>query len=257
MTGDDPWALLGLAGHPAGRTRPAPGAVATALRVVEAAGSAAPAGAGLTTAALLPALGDVVPAALARHRSLGLPDDVSRATLADVGRKVDAYGEDVDAPWLLGLLRADVVAVGRLQVERVAGAHGHALHVPEGGPLDARAVRESVARARVLVGASTCTCTSWLLDPWLVRVLPPSSGIVAFASLFRLDELPGADRGGEPTAGDRSAARFLFRRPLEQLLEPGSPRDEEAVQRTSLQRLALGRLRSGEHWLEPRGTWAG
>lgn len=270
---DDPWALLGLEGHPASRTPPAPDAVAAGLRALEAPevpgadDGADPAGgaptttglttAGLTTAGLLPALGALVPAVLARHRRLGLPDDVSRATLADVGRKVGTYGEGIDAEWLLALLRADVVAVGRLQVERVASAHGRALHVPEGDPLDVRAVHDSVVRADALLGAAPITCTSWLLDPWLGRVLPPGSGIVAFASLFRLEAAPAPDPGGAPTSSDREVARFVLRRPLEELLEPGGAPPVDVERWTSLQRLVLERLRSGEHWREPRGTYVG
>lgn len=257
---DGAWALLGLAGHPVSRTPPDPGVVAAARRLLEApeppgGPGSGPATAAPSTAQLLPALGALVAPALARHRRLGLPDDVARATLADAGRKVRAYGEDVEAAWFLGLLRADVVAVDRLQVERVAGARGRALHVPEGAPLDAPAVRDAVDRADALLGPAATTCTTWLLDPWLRTALPPGSGILRFAALFRLDEEPRPPRGGEPTSGDRAVARFVFRRPLEQLLAPGAV-DDATLQRTSLQRLTLARLRAGEHWLEPCGTYA-
>jgi hypothetical protein len=99
--------------------------------------------------ALAPALVAVVPDALARHRTLGVPREVTEATLADVGRKIEAYGATVDVPWLVGLMRGDVLALGRLQFERATGDDGsRAIHIPEGESLRPDLVDASLAEAR-------------------------------------------------------------------------------------------------------------
>lgn len=196
---------------------------------------------------VLPALVAVTPEALERHRRLGVPEDVSRDTLADVGRKVRAYGATTDIPWLVGLLRADVVALGRLQLERVAEPTGRAVHIPEQGPLDPAQVDDALGRARAMFGPGPMTCTSWLLDPTLRTGLPPSSNIVRFAERFAVD--PDADPEEHPGAGDAAVAKFVFRRPLAEVLDP-----EAVVPRTRLERLVADHLRAGGHWTEPRGV---
>lgn len=177
---------------------------------------------------------------LARFRHVGLDAGTAEATLADVPRKVAAYGDGIDVPWLLGLARADVVALGRLQFERVAGTDGHAVHLPEAGPLSDEAVEDSLARAVEVLGARAFHCTSWLLDPLLPPALGPDSGIVRFARRFTLGPV---DRGAE---GDRAVARFVFRRPLREVLDLVEPR-------TRLERLVVEHLRGGGHWSEPTG----
>ncbi|MFD0481807.1 hypothetical protein ACFQ46_04295 [Kineococcus sp. GCM10028916] len=177
---------------------------------------------------------------LARFRHVGLDAGTAEATLADVPRKVAAYGDGIDVPWLLGLARADVVALGRLQFERVAGTDGHAVHLPEAGPLSDEAVEDSLARAVEVLGARAFHCTSWLLDPLLPPALGPDSGIVRFAARFALGPV---ERGEE---GDRAVAKFVFRRPLREVLDLVEPR-------TRLERLVVGHLRAGGHWSEPRG----
>jgi hypothetical protein len=192
--------------------------------------------------ALAPALVAVVPDALERHRALGVPEDVTAATLADVGVKIDAYGATVDVPWLVGLLRGDVLALGRLQYERETTDEGRAIHIPEGGSLRPELVDASLAEARGFFGDGTMICTSWLLDPTLLQ-LPETSNIVAFARRF---DLEATDPGHE---GDEAAAKFVFRRPLAEVLDPSA-----VVPRTTLERLVANHLRAGRHWSEPKGT---
>lgn len=205
----------------------------------------------------VPALVALVPEALARHRRLGVPDDAARDTLRDVGRKVRAYGATTDVGWLVGLLRADVVALGRLQFERVAAPDGRGVHIPEQGPLDPDGVDAALASARELLGPDPLTCTSWLLDPALPAGLPASSNIVRFAARFAVPDDGAAARGlGEPvgpdagpTHGDHAVAKFVFRRPLAEVLDPAA-----VVPRTRLEHLVVQQLRAGHHWSEPRGV---
>lgn len=199
----------------------------------------APAASALT---LVPSLVAVVPDALDRHRSEGIAHDLTLATLQDVGRKHRLYGAHTVVPWLLGILRGDVVAVGRLQVERRAGAHGHALHVPETGPLVPLGVDAALLRAEGLTQSRQYSCTSWLLDPLLVAELPESN-IAAFARRFEVRAIP------PDQAASEAVCKFVFGKPLADVLNP------RAVEpRSRLQHLVAARLRSGAHWSEPVGV---
>lgn len=197
--------------------------------------------AGRTADRVASAVDALTPIARERHRRLGLTHQVSAATLADIPRKHALYGADTVAAWLVGLLRADVVAAGRLQVERRAGEHGHALHVPETGPLTPAAVDDAIARARELTGSDRFSCESWLLDRGLTAALP-ASNIAAFARRFEIVADGAADG-----SGDEAVAKFVFRRNAEavraSVIEP----------RTALERLVVRRLRSGAHWTQPLG----
>lgn len=191
----------------------------------------------------LAALDAVRPEVLTRFADLGFDPATAEATLADVPRKVAAYGVEIETSWLLGLARADVVACGRLQFERVADADGHAVHLPESAPLDDASVDAAFASAASVLGATAFNCQSWMLDSLLPAALGPDSGIVRFARRFQVE---AAERD---EAADRTVAKFVFRRPLAEVLNPA------AVQpRTRLQRFVAAHLRSGEHWSEPKGS---
>ena len=180
--------------------------------------------------------------AIAHHLGSGIPLEITAATLADVGRKIEAYGATVDRPWLVGLLRGDVLAFGRLQVEREVSADGRALHIPEGGALTPAEIDDSLALARRFLGDGAIVCTSWLFDPALSR-LPESSNIAAFVSRFEVGAV-------EPSpSGSRSAAKFVFRRPLAEVLEPAV-----VIPTSGVERIVAEHLRSGRHWSEPRAT---
>lgn len=258
-------ALLGLAGAPGAWPEPRPDLVAAvrAAVVADERGGAADGPAvsagdepaavpaavpAATVADLVPALLAAVPDALARHARLGLPAEVTRDTLADVGRKVAAYGAATDTGWLVALLRADVVALGRLQLARVPVGGAHAVHVPEGGPLTPAAVDESLARAAPVLGADAFTCESWLLDPLLPAGLPAGSNIVRFAARFALPPVVRPTGPGAVPA-DHAVAKFVFRRPLADVLAAVTPA-------TRLERLVAAHLRGGGHWTEPVGTLA-
>jgi len=193
--------------------------------------------------AVLRALAATAPLALDRHRREGIPTAVTVNTLRDVGRKHCLYGADTVLPWLLGILRGDVVEVGRLQVERRRGDLGHALHIPETGALVPESVSASLAAAALLTGSNDFSCTSWLLDSRLPIALPDSR-IASFAKRFTVVG------NAQPTvAASAEVAKFAFQRSLADVLDP-----RVVVPRTSLERLIATSLRAGEHWTQPVGV---
>jgi GNAT-like C-terminal domain/N-acyltransferase N-terminal domain len=195
---------------------------------------------------LLAAFAAVTPDALARHRSLGVPPAVTRAGFRDVGRKHHAYGATTVTAWLIGILRADVLEFGRLQVERLPGPHGHALHIPEGGPLTPRRVDDSLAQIRGWVGSGPLSCTSWILDA-AIREELPTSNLAAFARRFDVVELDDPEEG----AGGEAVSKFVFRRSLRDVLYDGA-----LIPKTSLEQVVAARLRAGYRWSQPVGVLA-
>lgn len=195
-------------------------------------------------AELLGALLAIVPDSLRVHREIGIPTPLTLDTLRDAGSKQRLYGAKSEIDWILGLMRADVVSVGRLQVERRPSELGdHALHVPEAGPLAPSAVDDSLLRAEALLTASAFSCKSWLLDPVLSTELPDTN-IAAFAERFVLDPRTTAPS----PAGSQSAAKFVFKTSLDDVL------DGKVDSQTRLQLLVAEMLRSGRGWAEPTGT---
>lgn len=171
------------------------------------------------------------------------------ASLADIDRKIDAYGGLADHSWLFGLLRGDVLTFGRLQFERTLKDGTRAMHVPEGDTLSPGSVEGALAQARDWLGQDQIVCTSWLLDPGL-HEMGEESNIVKFASRFDLLETVAEPswRVQPNHEADHDVCRFLFRRPLHEVLDANL-----VVATTSVQRLVAARLRSGQHWVEPRG----
>jgi hypothetical protein len=212
--------------------------------------------------------------ARARAIDLGIDPGIVSATFGDIDRKTAAYGDDGIRSWILGLLRVDVVQLGRLQFERVAGPLGHAIHIPELGPLTPELVDDALSSARDALGSERFTCESWMLDP-AIEDLPAYSNIRRFRHRFRIEDEPGEREraatgpeereraetgpgddgpgqdgpGSAPTEGDASVCKFVFRRPLDEVL---AMPDTDA--RTSVERLVLERLHTGYHWREPLGT---
>lgn len=194
---------------------------------------------------VLAAFAALVPEARRLHEDAGIPPEVTAATLVDVGSKHRIYGARTEVPWLLGILRGDVLSVGRLQVERRPGEDGRrGLHIPASGPLTADAVDASLRRASELLGATRFTCTSWLLEPVLVERLP-GSNMAAFSRRFSLDPATTLPSG----AGAASAAKFVFTASVDEVRDP-----TRLIPRTSLERLVADRLRSGAGWAEPTGV---
>ncbi|MEU9334790.1 acyltransferase domain-containing protein [Streptomyces sp. NPDC048290] len=211
-----------------------------------------------------------LPHTRAYHRSRGVPDDVSRRTLADLGRNLAVhrrrYGHTgLHAPqWVRHHFCGELYQLGRLQFERARlldvtaralndagieatpGALYLSIHIPDfSGPLSPAGCDRSLARARAFfarhypeeryVGA---LCHSWLLDRQLREYLPAGSNIIRFQERFTL--------GPEDTEpSDVHPVQFVF----------GDPRLSPAdlPRRTSLERAVGDHLRAGGHWYTGHG----
>jgi hypothetical protein len=206
-----------------------------------------------------------LPHTRAYHRERGIPADVARRTLADLGRNMAIHRRrhgttGVQAPrWLTHHFRGALYQLGRLQFERARHGErtGRALaaagldvvpgtpflnvHIPDFlGPLSPAACDRSLALAGEFFTRyfpeekyRTAFCESWLLDPQLKRYLAADSNIVRFQERFRV-----AREETEPA--DTEPVRFVF----------GNPDlDVQALpRRTSLERAVGDHLRAGGHW---------
>jgi hypothetical protein len=214
-----------------------------------------------------------LPHVRAHHRERGVPQEVGRRTLVDVGRCVAWHrrwhgtGGVLSPRWLTLHFHGELYQLGRLQFQRgrigrrtsdFAAAAGLALepadlalriHVPDFmGPLSPEAVDRSLALAREFFARhypeerhAVATCDSWLLDPQLKRYLPEDSNIVRFQQRFRAGRPPAEPEDTEPV-------RFVFGTtdiPLDRL-----PRD------TVVQRTVVDHLRRGGHWYVGHGWFA-
>jgi hypothetical protein len=159
------------------------------------------------------------------HRQRNIPDDVSWATLADLGRHLPVnrrvHGEGgLDRPlWLRSHFRGALYQLGRLQfcrsripyepamLEHLAvpfryGDPALDLHIPEQGPLTPPACNRSLRWARDFFPRHfsaeryrVAICTSWLLDDQLAAYLKPDSNIIRFQRRFSL--LPDSSDGDD------------------------------------------------------------
>jgi GNAT-like C-terminal domain/N-acyltransferase N-terminal domain len=195
------------------------------------------------------------------HTRLGVADEISWATLADLGRQVELHRRTHGVFgfetywWLISHWLGSLYQLGRLQFllyretgdvpgvepgEWVVG-----VHIPETGPLTPAAVDDSLAQAKEFFAryfsdrpVRTATLTSWLLDPVLLDRLPAESNMAGFGRRFT--------PYGKPADGAESAVYFTFRsRDLDHL--DRLPRD------TALQRLVLDRVGSGHGWQNAHG----
>ncbi|GGJ26048.1 hypothetical protein GCM10010121_041460 [Streptomyces brasiliensis] len=196
-----------------------------------------------------------LPHARAYHRARGIPADVSRRTLADLGRNMAVHRRrhgrgGVQAPrWLVHHFRGELYQLGRLQFERARRRERTAclyLHIPDfHGPLTPGACDRSLTLARRFFARhfpeeryETVECHSWLLDPQLRRYLPPHANIVRFQERFRV--------GHEDTEpADSEPVQFVFGHP--ELAVADLPR------RTSVERAVGDHLRAGGHWYVGHG----
>ncbi|WP_239572427.1 acyltransferase domain-containing protein [Streptomyces sp. G44] len=205
------------------------------------------------------------------HRGRGIPDDVSRRTLADLGRHLAVHrrargSRGLMVPEWHGLhFRGELYQLGRLQFQRAVlgermgaatAAAGHDagpgdpclnLHITDfRGPLTPRACDRSLASAREFFARHfpeeryrTAVCHSWLLDPQLPDRLPADSNIVRFQQRFHLAD----GYGREPDDGTPIGFVFGDRElPVAEL-----PR------RTALERAVGDHLRAGGHWYGGHG----
>ncbi|KOG32078.1 acyltransferase domain-containing protein [Streptomyces resistomycificus] len=211
-----------------------------------------------------------LPHTRAYHRERGVPADVSRRTLADLGRNMAVhrrrYGRTgVEAPrWLTHHFRGELYQLGRLQFERAA--HGQRtgqalaaagldvapgtpclnLHIPDFlGPLSPGACDRSLALAAEFFARCfpeekyrAALCHSWLLDPQLRDYLPADSNIVRFQGRFQ-----AAREDTEPA--DTEPVRFVFG-------DPDLP-VETLPRRTPVERAVGDHLRAGKHWYMGHG----
>lgn len=211
-----------------------------------------------------------LPHTRALHRARGIPAEVSRRTLADLGRHMAAHRRRHGRPgvrarrWLVRHFRGELYQLGRLQFERarigrrtapvlaaagldsVPGAPCLNLHIPDfHGPLTPSACDRSLALAREFFArhfpeerVEAVLCHSWLLDPQLKTYLPGESNIVRFQGRFRV-----AREETEPA--DTEPVQFVFG-------DPDLP-VAELPRRTSVERAVADHLRSGGHWYVGHG----
>jgi GNAT-like C-terminal domain/N-acyltransferase N-terminal domain len=212
------------------------------------------------------AFAEVLPATLAWAERLGVSPAMTASTLRDVGRMLqrnrvwfgDAGLSDELAGWLPRHLIGSILEIGRLQHERATpglrtsawflaegadwspGELAVNLHIPESGPLDPAAVRESLRAGRTVLRKRfpehrlrVRYCISWLLDPQLLEYLPESSNIAAFQRRFRIGPAKDDD-------GDASVRKFVFGNAAEPV--------EALPQRSSLERAVVAHWRAGRHW---------
>jgi len=196
------------------------------------------------------------------HAKRGIPDDVSWATLADLGRNLRrdrlllGDGGLRTSGWLTLHFRGSIYGLGRLQFNRMAVKARHVagafregdpalgIHIPESGPLTPEACDDSLAHAGRFFARhfpETPTrlgiCNSWLLDPQLNDYLEPDSNVLRFQRRFTIV--------GEGHDGDADILRFVFHRL--------TPNIDDLPQRTTLERAIVAHLRDGKHWRSPTG----
>ena len=205
----------------------------------------------------------------AHHLARGISDDVSWASLADLGQQVTKHRLVRGATgltqtnWLRNVWAGDFIRLGRLQFELYTTDLGDGpelvlnTHIPGDGPMSPAAVGQSLAAAPGFYvehyadqlgaggGIDWLYCQSWLLDPVLDEVLP-GSNIAAFSKLWQV--IGGVQR-------DRDAYYFVFD------IEPDPARElpdglDELPQRTSLERALVSHWRAGNHLVQARGRIA-
>ncbi|MDQ3822086.1 MAG: acyltransferase domain-containing protein [Actinomycetota bacterium] len=201
------------------------------------------------------------------QRRRRIPDDVSWATLADLGRQMRLHrrihGRSglEEGDWLSLHFRGGLFELGRLHFNRGRGEESAEalraagapvrrgdwvldVHIPAAGLLTPEACDASFAAARAFFARHfpeepyrIATCRSWLLDPQFAEYLPPESNIVRFQRRFRV--LPGG------LDADVELFRFVFHRTAVAL--------DDVPQETTLERAIVAHLRAGRHWQAPTG----
>ncbi|MFG2144725.1 acyltransferase domain-containing protein [Streptomyces sp. NPDC048696] len=206
-----------------------------------------------------------LPFTRAYHRERGVPADVTRRTLADLGRHMALhrrrYGNAglVKAHWFSLHFRGEIYQLGRLQFQRARlwrrtgealsaaglpmgeGDPCLSIHVPDfRGPLTPQACDASLALAREFFARHypdesyrVAVCDSWLLDAQLGKYLPEDSNILCFQRRFRTSFQ-------DTEAYDRVPVGFVFG-------DPDLP-VETLLQRTPVERAVASHLLTGGHW---------
>lgn len=188
------------------------------------------------------------------------PEDIRRATAAEIGRQVEVTHRVhgwvglTDAKWIEILFRGGFAQVGRLQFELMHDEYrvdyGLNTHISAVGHLDLDAVRDSFTRGRELFARAfpeygpitLAGCNSWLLDPQFGELLPDSN-IARFGRMWEPE-----DSG----PGDGEVLFFVFDVPrgLGDRLHAIRPR---LTARTRLQKVVLEHWDAGGHFRTHRG----
>lgn len=198
------------------------------------------------------------------HRRRSIPEDITIATTADIGRNMLVHRKrhgthGLAAPdWLTLHPRGMIYQLGRLQFERgkISPRTGEAIaeagcpfqtgdpclsiHIPDFmGSMSPEACDDSFSQARSFFSAHfpeeefhIAVCNSWLLDEQLKNYLGSASNVVKFQDRF--DGIRPADWNND------GPLRFVFGpigRPL-----------EEFPQETSVQRAVVSHIRAGRTW---------
>ncbi|MFJ9036425.1 acyltransferase domain-containing protein [Streptomyces sp. NPDC102406] len=211
-----------------------------------------------------------LPYVRAHHRERGIPEEVSRRSLADLGRNLAVHRRRFGTTgllaqgWLTRHFRGALYQLGRLQFERVCPGRGTGtwlaeagagvgpgdpvlgVHIPDfRGPLTPAACDDSIRQAREFFArhyprepVRVAICESWLLDRQLRRYLPAESNIVRFQDRFAVEDVTGEPEDDIPVT-------FVF----------GGTETPRALlpRRTSVQRAVLDHLDAGGHWYVGRG----
>lgn len=206
---------------------------------------------------------DTVPDIRRFHTERGIPDEISWASLADLGQQLKVsrrtHGDySLETHWWLTIAwTGQIYALGRLQFllhqvpadKPVPGTEPGewiiGVHIPETGPLTPEAVDDSFAQAREFFPryfpeypVKTANLWSWLIDPYLLDNLPPDSNMVRFGRRFTPYGVPNDSQDG--------AIFFTFR-------THGTDHLDELPQDTTLQRLVVGRIKDGGTWQSAYG----
>ncbi|MBR6772795.1 MAG: DUF5596 domain-containing protein [Clostridia bacterium] len=166
-----------------------------------AAGRYLPVEDGLTQVAAVAFLADHT---LALHRAMGVPHDITVATLKDVNVWIENYrfvnGELglSNIEWLTNHALGYLFRLGRLQFALgkahpvvPSGEYVIEVHIPQGEPLNIDACFESFAKAKEFFAkyypdkrAEYFVCGSWLLSPDIPSIADESSNICRFMRLW-------------------------------------------------------------------------
>ena len=195
-----------------------------------------------------------LPATRAFHQSRQIPDEVSWATLGDLGQNMMEnhliHGDTgLDVPWWITIhFRGVIYQLGRLQFERTKRSNGDqvlGLHIPETGAMTPEVCDASIAWAHEFFprhfpeeNPVLGTCSSWLLDPQLADYLPEDSNIIKFQRRFTV-------RPEKITADNESICRFVFHN--------RTPDLDAVPQETTLQRAIVSHIKSGKTWQSASG----
>jgi hypothetical protein len=194
-----------------------------------------------------------LPAVREYHASRRIADDVSWATLGDLGQNLyenHLFHDDtgLDVPWWITLhFRGAIYQLGRLQFERrlSGGEPALGVHIPEIGPMTPELCDASIAWAHAFFPEhfpeehpKVATCSSWLLDPQLADYLPADSNIVRFQRRFTL-------RPEKTVPDNGSICRFVFHDP--------DPDLDAVPQDTTLQRAIVTHIKGGGTWQSGNG----